>query len=123
MFLGKSLPESMLPSDVVLLPTIPLTPHGEVDRGRLPAPTASEELPDQLAALSPTEAILTTFWADLLGRNGVGAQDDFFNLGGHSLLLASLQQRIATEFGQTIPLAELIRTLPPLLMPFLYRAC
>lgn len=106
-FLESSLPASMIPSDVISLPAIPLTPHGKLDRARLPAPTGGETPPPQTAICSPQEARLAAIWADLLGRKHVGLDDNFFDLGGHSLLIAVLQQRIATEFGQPIPFAEL----------------
>ena len=108
-FLSSSLPDSMIPSDVIPLPTIPLTPHGKVDRARLPAPPASETRFQRTtpSSRSPHEARLAATWADLLGLEQVGLDDNFFDLGGHSLLVAALQQRIATEFGKCIPMAEL----------------
>ena len=105
-FLGSSLPATMIPSDVIPVPTIPLTPHGKIDRARLPAPAASEIPHHPTAAWSPEQGRLATIWADLLGKN-IGLDDDFFDLGGHSLLVAVLQQRIANEFGQRIPMVEL----------------
>jgi thioesterase domain-containing protein/acyl carrier protein len=100
----------MIPSDVIPLPALPLTPHGKVDRARLPAPAASETLPLQTTLCSPQEKRLAAIWADLLGREHVGLDDNFFDLGGHSLLVAVLQERIATEFGQRIPMAELFHS-------------
>jgi amino acid adenylation domain-containing protein len=110
-FLGDRLPDSMIPSDVIPLPAIPLTPHGKVDRARLPAPTANETtLPLQTTLCSSEEARLAAIWADLLGWKNVGLDDNFFDLGGHSLLVAALQQRIAKEFGQVIPVTELFHS-------------
>jgi amino acid adenylation domain-containing protein len=109
-FLGSSLPASMIPSHVIPLPAIPLTPHGKVDRARLPAPTASEILPPEMTLCSSQELRLAAIWAELLGRQHIGRDDNFFDLGGHSLLVAVLQQRIATEFGQRIPMAELFHS-------------
>jgi thioesterase domain-containing protein len=106
-FLQNSLPESMIPSDVIPLPAIPLTRHGKVDRPRLPAPSASQ--PDRLSSTpgSSEELRLAAIWADLLGRNHIGLDDNFFDMGGHSVLVAALQQRIATDIGLHIPVAEL----------------
>jgi len=108
-FLGSSLPDSMIPSDVIPLPAIPLTPHGKVDRARLPAPGARGTHPQRTTPYSRSawEPRLAAIWADLLGWEHVGLDDNFFDLGGHSLLVAALQQRIASEFGQCIPMAEL----------------
>jgi thioesterase domain-containing protein len=100
----------MIPSDVIPLSAIPLTKHGKVDRARLPALTASEILPLETTVRSAQEIRLAAIWADLLGRKHVGLDDNFFDLGGHSLLVAVLQQRIATKFGQCIPIAELFHS-------------
>jgi amino acid adenylation domain-containing protein len=106
-FLRNSLPESMIPSDVIAVPAIPLTPHGKVDRTRLPAPSVTDLRPLPITLRSSEEVRLAAIWADLLGRKHVGLDDNFFDVGGHSLLIAMLQQRIAAEFGQCIPFVEL----------------
>jgi amino acid adenylation domain-containing protein len=109
-FLASSLPASMIPSDVISLPAIPLTPHAKVDRARLPAPTANETAPPETTPCSDQELRLSAIWANLLGRRHVGLDDNFFDLGGHSLLVAVLQERIAAEFGQRIPMVELFHS-------------
>jgi amino acid adenylation domain-containing protein len=109
-FLASSLPASMIPSDVISIPAIPLTPHAKVDRARLPAPTANETAPAETTPCSDQELRLSAIWANLLGRRHVGLDDNFFDLGGHSLLVAVLQERIATEFGQRIPMVELFHS-------------
>jgi len=109
-FLGSSLPDSMIPTDVIRLPAIPLTPHGKVDRARLPVPSARETLSLRTTPSSFEEVHLAAIWSDLLGREDVRLDDNFFDLGGHSLLVAVLQQRIATEFGQRIPVVELFHS-------------
>lgn len=106
-FLATSLPDCMIPSDVIPLPVIPLTPHGKIDRARLPAPNARETLPPQTMPRSSREVRLAAIWADLLGCKHIGLDDNFFDLGGHSLRVAILQQRIASEFGRHIPIGEL----------------
>jgi len=109
-FLGSRLPNSMIPSDVIPLAAIPLTPHGKVDRARLPAPSARETQSLRTTLSSAEEVRLAAIWANLLGCEHVGLDDNFFDLGGHSLLVAVLQQRIATEFGQRIPVVELFHS-------------
>jgi amino acid adenylation domain-containing protein len=105
-FLKRDLPDSMVPSDVIPLSSIPLTSHGKVDRARLPAPAAPEVSPVSLRFRSPAEERLAAIWIDLLGQ-AVGPEENFFDLGGHSVLMAVLQKRIHKEFGHLIPLAEL----------------
>jgi amino acid adenylation domain-containing protein len=111
-FLKKSLPDGMIPSDVIALSTIPLTPHGKVDRAKLPAPNAAENAPSRSSSRNAGEERVSAIWAELLKTSnaGIGLDDDFFDLGGHSLLVAALQQRIAAEFGQQIPIAELFQS-------------
>jgi amino acid adenylation domain-containing protein len=110
-FLESSLPDSMIPSDVIPLPAIPLTPHGKVDRASLPAPASRTPAQGTTPrSRTPQDARLAAIWADLLGWDHVELDDNFFDLGGHSLLVAALQQRIGTEFGQRIPMAELFHS-------------
>jgi amino acid adenylation domain-containing protein len=106
-FLGSTLSDAMMPSDVITLPAIPLTPHGKIDRARLPRPEVRVALPPQTTLPSPEEVRLAAIWADTLHGEHVGPDDNFFDLGGHSLLVAELQQRIAAEFGQIVPITEL----------------
>jgi thioesterase domain-containing protein len=105
-FLGNTLTESMIPSDVIPLPAIPLTAHGKIDRTRLPEPSTSKTSRTKTPG-SSEERRLAMIWSDLLGRNHVGLHDNFFDLGGHSVLVVALQQRIVHEFGLRIPVAEL----------------
>jgi len=105
-FLKRDLPDSMIPSDVIPLSSIPLTPNGKVDRARLPAPAAPEASPVLQRFRSPAEERLAAIWIDLLGQ-AVGPEENFFDLGGHSVLMAVLQKRIHKDFGQLISLAEL----------------
>ncbi|MFE5831534.1 amino acid adenylation domain-containing protein [Streptomyces sp. NPDC056508] len=92
------LPEYMVPSAVVPLPGFPTSPSGKLDRGALPAPDQGAAEPGR-APGSPTEETLCRLFADLLGRTGVGVDDDFFACGGHSLLATRLSGRIRNEFG------------------------
>lgn len=107
--LAARLPAYMLPSVCVVLDRLPLNANGKVDRKALPAPDA----PAQSAGFEPpatgTETRLAELWEDVLERPGVGATDDFFRLGGHSLRLVRLQTRIRGAFGHDLPLAELFR--------------
>ncbi|KZM69085.1 non-ribosomal peptide synthetase [Nocardia terpenica] len=106
-FLGESLPAYMIPAAFVVLDEIPLTPVGKLDRARLPEPTfAAREF---RAPSTPVEEIVAEVFAALLvpgtddnpGR--VGADDDFFELGGNSLLAAQAAARIGSALGLRVP--------------------
>jgi surfactin family lipopeptide synthetase A len=99
-FLSASLPEYMLPSVLVRLESLPSTTNGKFDRAALPAPDTSNTLRDELPPDSPTPTqqrvveILTV----LLGHDQIGLRDDFFLLGGHSLLGAQLIVKLRETF-------------------------
>src|SRR5262249_10345560 len=88
-----------------LLESLPLTPNGKVDRKALPAPDA---VPDDDRPFVPPQGELEVqvagIWADLLGRDRVGAEENFFEVGGHSLLAARLVGRIASKLDVELPL-------------------
>jgi thioesterase domain-containing protein/acyl carrier protein len=96
-FLAKQLPEHMLPAAFVTLDALPLTPSGKVDRRALPAPAPIEPRMDLSAPRSPTERRLATIWAETLGLEQVGVDDNFFDLGGHSLLGIQLLARVREQ--------------------------
>jgi pyochelin synthetase len=108
--LRAKLPDYMVPSAVIFLDALPLTANGKVDRAALPAPEAVRA-PGEAAAFvaprNPTEAILAEIWQELLGRAAVGVTDDFFDLGGYSLLAVRLMARIRGRLGRNLPLATL----------------
>jgi amino acid adenylation domain-containing protein len=105
--LGRSLPDSMIPSVFVGLDAFPLTPNGKVDRRALPAPETAGTDSDSAAPLSATQAVIATIFAEALGRERVGAQESFFDLGGHSLLATRAMVRIAEAFGVEVPLVRM----------------
>jgi amino acid adenylation domain-containing protein/non-ribosomal peptide synthase protein (TIGR01720 family) len=86
-FLHTKLPEYMIPTAFVMLETLPLTPNGKVDRRSLPAPDSRSQLEVSFVApRNSTEQILADIWADVLGVKEVGIHDNFFQLGGDSIL-------------------------------------
>lgn len=109
--LRSKLPEYMVPAAFVALEQLPLTPNGKVDRKALPAPEAkgSGNTEDCIAPRTPTEKKLAGIWQELLGVDCVGLRDNFYDLGGHSLLTIRLQSRIQDSFGILLPIAELFR--------------
>lgn len=110
-FLKEKLPEYMVPSVFVFLDSLPLTPNGKVDRRALPTPDKSR--PDLQQTYvppgNPVETKLAEIWARLLGLERVGTHDNFFDVGGHSLLGAQMFARLEKEFGRHLPLATLFR--------------
>ncbi|MFF4159223.1 amino acid adenylation domain-containing protein [Streptomyces sp. NPDC001678] len=104
--LGESLPDYMIPSAFVLLPALPLTPNGKTDRKALPAPdTARVDLRSAyVAPRGAVEEVVAGIWAEVLGLDRVGVLDDFFDLGGHSLLSTRVVARLRDAFGTEIPL-------------------
>ncbi|MBD2002942.1 MULTISPECIES: non-ribosomal peptide synthetase [Cyanophyceae] len=86
-FLQEKLPEYMIPSAFVRLLALPLLPNGKVNRQQLPAPNStSEQLPEYTAAKTPVEKLLAGIWAQILRVERVGIHDNFFDLGGDSIL-------------------------------------
>ncbi|WP_026410982.1 non-ribosomal peptide synthase/polyketide synthase [Actinomadura oligospora] len=108
--LRPSLPEHLTPSAFVELATLPLTANGKIDRTALPDPgtSASASGTSGGAALgTPTEETLAGIWTELLGRDGIGGDHDFFALGGHSLLATQVMSRVRAALGVEAPVAWL----------------
>jgi len=108
-FLGEYLPDYMLPAAFVRLEAFPLTAHGKIDRAALPEPTPENTLADDFseASASPVESRLTGILSTLLGVKGVTLDDNFFQIGGHSLLGAQVLTRVRDTFGVELSLRSL----------------
>ncbi|MFL5356592.1 amino acid adenylation domain-containing protein [Archangium sp.] len=109
-WLGDKLPPYMVPSAMVMLEAMPLTPNGKVDRQALPAPTAATDEHAFVAPRNQTEEQLAKICAELLNIPRVGIHDDFFELGGHSLLGTQVISRIRATFGTDLKLRDLFDT-------------
>jgi amino acid adenylation domain-containing protein len=108
-FLQQKLPAYMIPSAFVMLKALPLTANGKIDRRALPSPgTGDLETPkDSAVPRDPVEEKLAAIWTAVLGLKQVGIHDDFFDLGGHSLMAVRLFDRIEKTFGIDLPLGTL----------------
>jgi acyl carrier protein len=108
-FLSGYLPDYMLPSTFVVVPELPRSAHGKLDRSALPEPSASNILDDDSfeAPQSPIEHHLAGFLSALLRVDHVGREDNFFMLGGHSLMGAQLIAKIQQSFGVELSLRAL----------------
>ncbi len=120
-WLRGELPDYMLPSRFVKIDQIPLTPSGKVDRRALAAidisgSTAVESTP---TAPGPLEVTLKRLWEEVLGRNAVDVHDNFFDIGGHSLLAARLFVKIQETLNVRLPLAMLFEA--PTIHGFVYK--
>jgi len=96
----RRLPEYMVPAHFVTLAALPLTPNGKLDRRALPGLEDHEAIDAKQAALrTPTEELLAEIWKDVLCHDRIDANDDFFALGGHSLMATQVISRLRVAFG------------------------
>jgi thioester reductase-like protein/amino acid adenylation domain-containing protein len=112
MFLRERLPEYMIPSTFVILDALPLTPNGKVDRQALPKPNYAQYSRNKewVAPRNSTETQLAQIWAQILEIDHVGIHDNFFDLGGHSLLTAHLLCQVRDIFHIELPLLTLFES-------------
>ncbi|MCB1056588.1 MAG: amino acid adenylation domain-containing protein, partial [Acidobacteria bacterium] len=103
--LAGELPRHMVPDEVVPIDALPLTANGKLDRSALPVPETESHTGGR-APEGPVESALAQLWCRLLGVDQVFADDDFFALGGHSLLVGQLISRVRRELGASLDLGE-----------------
>ncbi|SFA56837.1 amino acid adenylation domain-containing protein [Paracoccus halophilus] len=108
--LADSLPDYMIPAVLMQIDEVPLNGNGKVDHARLPeAETNRDETQAFVASRNSEEAALTSLWERVLGMSPIGVNDDFFRLGGQSLLAVHLMSEIGTAYGRKLPTALLFR--------------
>ena len=103
------LPEYMVPSAFVAMRTLPLTPNGKIDRGALPAPDPGAG-DAYVAPRTAAERTVAEIWREVLKVDRVGVADNFFDLGGHSLLLTQVVSRLRRTFETELPIRWLFET-------------
>jgi len=109
--LSEILPAYMVPDDFVFLSSIPVTPNGKVDRKALPAPESAAEVDknEYVAPETETEKQLAAIWEKLMGKTKIGIHDNFFSLGGHSLVAVQIMARVAKITGKHLPISILLK--------------
>jgi AMP-binding enzyme/Phosphopantetheine attachment site/AMP-binding enzyme C-terminal domain len=108
-FLRNSLPDYMVPSAFVALDVLPTTPNGKLDRRALPSPDGgrSDTESTYVAPTTDLERSITAVWREVLQVDRVGIRDNFFDLGGHSLLIIQVQSRLSQMLARDVDLVEL----------------
>lgn len=106
-WLAKWLPEHMIPSSTVFIPKFPTTPSGKIDAAALPKPETKKETPAKQAHADSLEKSIAAIWGDVLGRDNIGREDNFFDLGGHSIALVRVHTRLVADLGADLKLVDL----------------
>jgi amino acid adenylation domain-containing protein len=109
-FLRERLPDYMVPTAYVTLTALPLTANGKVDRKALPALTTAISLPEEgreSRQLTPVQEAVSEIWRNVLGIERVGLHDDFFDLGGHSVLVTQITSRVRQVFDVELSMRHL----------------
>jgi acyl carrier protein len=116
-WLGAKLPKALIPSALLLLDQLPRTPNGKLDRRALPkfdARTVAETRPAPASGPTPVattdlERQVLAIWSDVLGHPTIGLDDRFFDIGGHSLHMVEVHDKLRDQFGHDIPLLDLFQ--------------
>ncbi|MHC5819627.1 MAG: non-ribosomal peptide synthetase, partial [Nostoc sp.] len=110
-FLESKLPNYMIPAAFIMLEALPLTPNGKVDRKALPAPDDSRPELEAVyqAPQTEVEKAIAKIWQEVLHVEDVGIDDNFFGLGGHSLLLVQVHSKLQNIFQRDFPLVEMFQ--------------
>lgn len=111
-FLADRLPAFMRPEVIAIIEAFPLNANGKIQLNALPDPAQRTSNAVDEAAVPPvgaTEQYLAVMWSELLGMENINRNDDFFALGGHSLMALRMFSRINREFDQSLPLASLLQ--------------
>ncbi|CAM2005624.1 non-ribosomal peptide synthetase [Acanthopleuribacter pedis] len=109
-YIAEALPEYMVPEQIIALEAMPLTPNNKLNRKALPAPNQQEAVTQRFVApATEAEKKLAVIWQNVLGLEKVSSQANFFDIGGHSLLLARVHAALRKQFPKNITLLDLFR--------------
>jgi thioesterase domain-containing protein/acyl carrier protein len=108
-YLKQQVPDYMVPQAVMILAKLPLNANGKIDRQALPEPEQAQAARVVVAPRNPDEEALLKVWQRVLNRQQIGVTDNFFDLGGHSLMAVQLMGEIKKDIGKEIPLAALFQ--------------
>ncbi len=105
-YLRREVPDYMVPQAIAVLAKFPLTANGKIDRAALPEPEAATAQRTYVAPRNETEQKIAEIWAEVLRRdlNTISIDDNFFDLGGHSLMATQVVSRIRERFSLEIPM-------------------
>jgi amino acid adenylation domain-containing protein len=119
-FLARTLPEYMIPSALLAMESFPLTINGKLDKFALPDPTLSLETIDSGLPLTETESAICKIWQDVLGLEKVSTADDFFKLGGSSIMAIQISHQMSEALDQEISVADVfdLKTIHAILRKF-----
>jgi nonribosomal peptide synthetase DhbF len=109
-YLQAKLPEYMVPSTFITIDALPITPNGKIDHRALPDPAHATATAPGKGPAGDVELALAAMWKDILGLEDIGAEDDFFDLGGHSIAAVRLIARIENKFNVRLPLNTIFLT-------------
>ncbi len=108
-YLNQSLPKYMLPQIFIELAEVPKTPNGKIDRKKLPEPFGESRIAEEaIESLSPEETKLAEIWKSLLYIDSIRSSDNFFEIGGHSLLAMQVINQVRSELQSNITLMDLV---------------
>lgn len=107
--IASVLPEYACPAEVVLLPELPMTRNGKVDRSALPPPGTVDRVAGHAEAATPTERQIVRVWREVLGLPRISVTDNFFDIGGNSLAIVAVQARLLAVLGTRIEIVDLFR--------------
>ncbi len=110
-YLGERLPRYMIPSVFIIMINLPLTENGKLDRDSLPHPDSVEleRSSEYVAPRDELERKIVSLWEELLQVDKIGVDDNFFDIGGHSLLLVKVNQRLEDMFNRKIPVVDMFK--------------
>jgi amino acid adenylation domain-containing protein len=109
--LRERVPEYMVPGRVVVLEAMPLTPNGKLDRRSLPEPDQAGKLAqnEYVAPRNEAEQVIASIWQTVLGLEKIGIHDNFFDLGGHSLLMVQIHGEVLKKWQVELSMVEMFR--------------